>query len=448
MKKIKIIIIILVIIVIIIGGTLIFFGNKNKDKISKEKILTTEDKIGYTINPTYDAPKDIDIKEKFGIVTNVMENSEYNTIKSLTKNYISLLMTSSKTELKTLLAPSFIKKYNISDKNILGISNIPTVDRLLYKTIILDMKVFSADSDTKVYIVKGKVRLQENNKIYDFYIMIETKIQENLYSIYPERYITANGYDKLKSGDIVNNYSIETIENRENNSFVYVEKKSNKEMATQYFDDFKERILYYKDIAYEMLDSNYSKSRFGNKDTFYNYLEDNKISLNLMYIDKYKVIKNDNYIDYICADRHHNIYTFRQYKENSIEDYTVFLDNYTILSKEDEKKYKDLDKYGKAKINLNKIISMINNKDYNQIYKHLDTNFKSNMLKNINELKAFIKNNCYEINSIEIQNSEEKDNYYAFSCLLINERNTKENKNISVIISKTDDTNFTMSFGF
>ena len=91
---------------------------------------------------------------------------------------------------------------------------------------------------------------------------------------------------------------------------------------------------------------------------------------------------------------------------------------------------------------------MINNKDYNQIYKHLDTNFKSNMLKNINELKAFIKNNCYEINSIEIQNSEEKDNYYAFSCLLINERNTKENKNISVIISKTDDTNFTMSFGF
>ena len=445
MKRIKVLIIIFILIIIITGSSLILLNYKNND--SKGRVLTPEDKQGYTINPIYNKVEDTDIEESFNIVESVKSSSKYYTIKSLTRNYISVLMMGDKEELKLLLAPSFIKKYNINNNNILSIASIPKAEELMYTPTIFDMKEFSFDSNTIVYIVRGKVRLLKDNQIYDFNIMIETKSQENVYNIYPERFIIDNGFNKLKNGDIVNDFNSENIENRVKNTFSYVEEKKDKEMATQYFEDFKERILYYKDNAYDILDSDYSKKRFGSKDEFNNYLESNKIRLYLMYIDKYNVIKKDKYVDYICADKYQNIYTFRQ-KENNIMDYEVFLDNYTIVSEKDEKKYEDSNKTTKAKLNLNKIIAMINTKDYKAIYKYLNNDFRNNNFNSINDLKKYITNNFYEINSIKLENTNEQDNYIAFTCKLINQRNTSESKSVNILIGKTDNIDFEMSFSF
>ena len=129
-------------------------------------------------------------------------------------------------------------------------------------------------------------------------------------------------------------------------------------------------------------------------------------------------------------------------------DYEVFLDNYTIVSEKDEKKYEDSNKTTKAKLNLNKIIAMINTKDYKAIYKYLNNDFRNNNFNSINDLKKYITNNFYEINSIKLENTNEQDNYIAFTCKLINQRNTSESKSVNIIIGKTDNIDFEMSFSF
>ena len=183
MKRIKVLIIIFILIIIITGSSLILLNYKNND--SKGRVLTPEDKQGYTINHIYNKVEDTDIEESFNIVESVKSSSKYYTIKSLTRNYISVLMMGDKEELKLLLAPSFIKKYNINNNNILSIASIPKAEELMYTPTIFDMKEFCFDSNTIVYIVRGKVRLLKDNQIYDFNIMIETKSQENVYNIYP-----------------------------------------------------------------------------------------------------------------------------------------------------------------------------------------------------------------------------------------------------------------------
>ena len=91
---------------------------------------------------------------------------------------------------------------------------------------------------------------------------------------------------------------------------------------------------------------------------------------------------------------------------------------------------------------------MINHKDYNAVYNVLNSTFRDNNFKTINNLKKYIQNNFYQINDIEIKNGTDKDNFYTFTCKLINQENSKDSKNINIIISKTDNTNFEISFSF
>lgn len=445
MKKLKILIIILVIIVISIGGTLLFLMNKNKD--SNDKVLTPEDKVGYKIEPISDAEPDIDIKENFKIIENVEDNATYYTIKAIADRYIMSIASEDKEILKNIIAPTFIKKYNITDNNILKIASIPKISRDFHVTYITDLKKISASSNIQVFFITGKGRTFNASEKFQFSLMIELDIEKKLYYIYPEKFMKDNGYSSLKVGDKINNFNVDDITNMENNAFIYTEGKNDKEMSIQYMYNFKDLLIYYKDDAYEKLDTEYREKRFTNKEDYYNYLDENKIMVALMSSEQYKVVKNENYTDYIISDKYKNVYRFRQ-KADNILDYTVFLDNYTIVSKEDEKKYEDSNKTTKAKLNLNKIIAMINTKDYKAIYKCLNNDFRNNNFNSINDLRKYITNNFYEINSIKLENTNDQDNYIAFTCKLINQRNTSESKSVNIIIGKTDNIDFEMSFSF
>ena len=110
--------------------------------------------------------------------------------------------------------------------------------------------------------------------------------------------------------------------------------------------------------------------------------------------------------------------------------------------------YSKLDESSKAQYNLMKFIKMINHKDYNAIYNILNSEFRNSNFKSVNDLKTYIKNNFYDINEVKFEKMEEKENYYIFKCKISNYNNSKENKNINIIIGKTNNTNFEMSFSF
>lgn len=460
MKYIKFLIILFVIIIITIS-ILLFSGilKNNKNNVVNSNINNAQMSDGNTsflnnikndIYQTEIAPEDEDIdveitNNKFAYVEN---KSDYFTIKELYNNYINLIGNKKSAELISILSPSYINKYNIKDANIVNALQIPIVDNSIqkYKTNITEILWLQTDYTTYVYIVKGKCRIDGTNTIFPMQAMFEIDILNKVYYIYPYQYMQDLGIDKLGIGDTLNLHKTEEIKANYYNKFEYIT-KTDVEMANEYFSHYSELIKYYKDEAFEKLNSEYMQKRFGNKEAFQNHLKENSKVLDNMKIDKYKVYSTKDYTDYICTDQYDNLYIFRQ--QGGTMRYTVFLDNYTIILPEYSEQYNELEKYDKAKYNVFKFTNMLNTKDYNAIYNCLDITFRTNNFKTVNELKEYLKNNLYNLNVIEIKDYDvESYEYCIFVCTMANMDNVEEYKVINIIIDQTEGTEFTMSFSF
>lgn len=462
-KKIKIIVIMIVTFVLIIISLIsIIILNKDNNKknennnnnnnnvnliedttntyINEEGLEITDDKSAYE-NMQFD----YEINNKVQYVNN---RSDYFTVTSIVNKYIEIIGNQEKTKLNAILSPNYISKYNITNDNIFQKLTIPALDNNMqyYQFRVNNMLTSQIDDTTYVYIVNGSCRIVGKNTIFNIKVMIELDSISKLYNIYPYQYIQDNGIDKIKVGEELTNYNKEEITDRSTNKFTYIT-VTDKELANKYFDDFKELIFYYNDELYNKLNSEYSKKRFGSKSEFKTYITDNSKVLYSMQINKYKVINTNDYTDFICTDQYDNYYIFRQ--QGGIMRYTVFLDNYTIMSDEDKEYYNKLDKFDKAKYNLNKFITMVNTKDYSAIYNALDPTFRTNNFKNVENLKQNIKDNLYDVNSIGLEDYDDQTyEYYIFNCKIINMKNTNESKNMTIIMNQTEGTDFTMSFSF
>lgn len=441
MKKLKIIIIIFV---LCLGILLVFFWKKNtsKNEINNNEISSNNtEQEAKSKNEIYVDPPEEDTFEYK--VETVKNNSIFFTVKALTDNYIMTLMSGNKEQVRALLPESYIKEYKINDKNVLNIANIPQSENVMYKMLFINEKQLNISPNILGFIVDGKGIATSNNKKFSYNLMIVMNISDKKYSIYPENYIKEHKLNNLKIGQSVNEIDANKVETE--NDFEYIKPKNSSEMARQFLYEYNQLLIYDKEEAYNRLNKEYQMKRFSSIENFYKYLEDNKLLIALMSLNKYSVERNTDFDDYLCADQYDNIYIFRQ-NNNSIMDYEVFLDNYTIMTKEKEREYNEANTKTKAKINLNKIIAMINTKDYNSIYEHLDSTYKQNSMKDLSTLKKYIINTFYEVNKIELKDIKEENNYYVFSCKLENQRNSKESKEISITISKTDDKEFKMSF--
>ena len=126
----------------------------------------------------------------------------------------------------------------------------------------------------------------------------------------------------------------------------------------------------------------------------------------------------------------------------------VTLDNYTILSDTDTQKYQQATETDKARYQAETLIQKINMKDYKSIYDKLDSTFRNNNFKTVDSLKEYIKNNFYDINSIDVKDIYEEENYNVFKCEITNLRNNDETKQFTVVVSIKEGMDYAMSFSF
>lgn len=452
-NKIVLCMIIIMIIIIILLGMVLLLNKKNYGNNINENNISNNTNIYNNIQTSEQMPKDGDysnipysneINNKLEYVNN---RSDYFTMVSIVENYISLLENKNENKLMSILSPEYINKYNVTKNNIFNKLTIPEKDNnyQYYKYIVSDITTVQLDSSTSLYIVNGKCRIVGKNIIFSIKAMIEVDSVNKLYNLYPYQYIQDNGIDKVKIGEAITNYNKEEINNRNNNTFSYINVKDS-EMANKYFENLKELLLYYKDDAYNKLNSEYSAKRFGNKSEFENYLTDNKDVIQLMQLSKYEVETNNNYIDYKCLDKYNNAYVFRE--QNGIMRYSFFLDNYTILSESTKKEYEDATELTKSKYQVEILIQKINTKDYKSIYNNLDNTFKNNNFKTIEALKTYINQNFYYLNDLNIIEIYQEENYNLFKCEIINLRNNNESKKLTVVVNIKDGMNYTMSFSF
>lgn len=445
MKTIKKLIIIICIMIIILIITLVYLANKsqntkseenniiiNENEIEEEKIFTDFESIPYE-------PK---INNKWSIVE---KSSDYWTVYSIYNNYINTLGEKNYNKLYNLLSPDYISEFNVTKENIGNKISIPAITNSYqsYKIVITEMLYAQSSEQNEFYIIKGNVRRTEPSEFFKVNIMIALDKSNKIYTIYPEQYINNKGYNTKKVNENLN-IEFKDISGNEYNKYTYISKKDN-EVADEYFRNFKEIMQYYPEYAYQMLEPEYSAKRFGSYSSFKEYLELNKQRIAIASINEYKVVSNINYIEYICSDKYNNIYRFRQ--QGGIMKYTVFLDNYTIVTENESKSYTNGNNEYKANNCLTKLRDMINSKDYNAIYSKLNEKFRNNNFANIDSLKNYLENNLYNLNKIIINDyNVENTEYCIFNCIVSNHLDANEKKNMTVIIKLLDEDNFEFSF--
>lgn len=122
-------------------------------------------------------------------------------------------------------------------------------------------------------------------------------------------------------------YSEERIEKYAANQFipVYI---SESDMANKYLNDFKYLMMNDLNSAYNVLNNDYKNSKYGSYENFVNDIT-NKYSVQFykMSVDKFAIVNEYGDKFYYIYDVSGNLYIF---KEISIMNYEVYLDDYTV----------------------------------------------------------------------------------------------------------------------
>jgi len=132
--------------------------------------------------------------------------------------------------------------------------------------------------------------------------------------------------NKSKVSEYVREYE-EIIQSYDANQFIpiYV---TESDMANKYLNDFKNLMMNDINLSYEMLNSDYKNKKFGSLEKYREYIMDQySESFYSMSVKEYDVVNNNNYKFYYIRDSRDKLYIF---KELSIMNYEVFLDNYTV----------------------------------------------------------------------------------------------------------------------
>lgn len=218
---------------------------------------------------------------------------------------------------------------------------------------------------------------------------------------------------------------------------------STENLIKTYFYNYKKSMFNYPEEAYNKLDQEYKEKKFGNIDNFKKYISDNFDELKKSFIQEYKIIKENDYTEYIFKDDKDNYYIFR---ETSIMQYEVMLDNYTIESNEFIKKYNDTTQEGKTLLNIDKLFKSINNKDYTFAYNLLSSNFKNNYFVTQESFEKYIKSTFYNKNEIEYVNFSEVSGLYQYEVIVKNKEDSTQSITKTFIIKLNEGTDFELSF--
>ena len=125
----------------------------------------------------------------------------------------------------------------------------------------------------------------------------------------------------------------------------------------------------------------------------------------------------------------------------------IQLDNYTIEDKKYVEEYNKLSNEEKVNICLSKVLKMINNKEYNDLYNLLDETYKSTYFMNFEDFKKYINDNYFYNNEFISSNISFNVNSYICEVKIKSgvEVSALEKTN-TIIIQLANDTSFKISF--
>ena len=302
-KRVLIVLIILIVMIAIIGIMLLNI-NKKPETIKGNTQSTTNN----------------DVQEE--AFTKVNDYKTYFTVKEIVDNYItymkqingdeyvdasSLQMSATQISkvmqedgleaLKGILDESYLKA--VSDNSLIKMQDTYKQDGTYTKQISYNINIdgmyqSKLAGDISIVLVEAKIDNKELN------LIVKLDSTNNTYSLFLDDYITKNNYNKHMNTKNIGISKMKIQKNDYNND-VNVE-GTEKYVVTEYFSDYRMKMLNDTQTAYKKLDTEYAEKKFGQYSNFENYVRNNKSYIETASIDKYQVVENSNGKEYVCVD--------------------------------------------------------------------------------------------------------------------------------------------------
>lgn len=315
------------------------------------------------------------------------------------------------------------------------------VDKNNYYSVsfVIDKLYAQSLSDNMFLMLVYYRYTSDNETCNDTSILIRVDTSNSTYSIYPDEYIEQNNYTKLKGGDRIALNNIKTIKSNTYNQFDMDEIDVTAETyALELFEKLKFDMLVDNEHLYDMLDDDYKELKFPTLQDFENYIEENRETIMYEKLVKYRFTDEDDYVQ-VAGITSNDRYIY--FEVDDLSDYTVYLDNYTIVQ---INTYDDAVLTWKSSYCLQRVFSAIDEKDYSFVYEHLSVVQKNNYFKTEEEFIEYMENLFYDNNIFEIDDDYliVTDEIYQYTVYVTNEGEPNQTKTVTVTVEVKDETDF------
>lgn len=448
MDKIKRIIIIASIILLLLVIIIVVLLNmQDKENIQKESNQIPEEEVIATWTQVNDY-------EIYYTVKNVISNyivyiQELNGDQYIDTGKLEMTEDEIKVELqkealagiKSILDKQYIETMMVNDTKIISEQEIYKQngnykENVNYNLTIEKMLTKNLNENIVLALVNAKIVNKDLN------IIVKLDKANRTYSVFLEDYIQKYNYNEnMKEEEI--NINQDGIEENGYNIYVKVE-ATEAYIISQYFSEYKIKMLDETQEAYKLLDTEYSQRKYGEYQNFKNYVDENKEKIQQASIDKYQINEHDGTKEYVCIDNNGKYYIFF---EDSLTNYRVLLDTYTVDVPEFLEKYNKNSNEIKVGLNIQKIFEAINDGDYNYAYNKLDETFRRENFSNQETFEKYIKENFYAKNTLQHNSCEKIGDVYMYSITI---KDATENNGNSIkktfVMQLKEGTDFVMSF--
>ncbi len=438
-KRIIILLLILFIIIISLIISIMFLYNNEKNK----NILNGQDNVGdegekveYNSNDLSDV-EDSDIFFTVESCVNqylekINKSNYYGYDEN--NNYEQILDDSIiNQQIYNLLNEDFIKENNIEVKNINN-----KIKMLSTKVFFTPIKIKYIDGEKiQNCLVYGIITDLQNNYLNDIYLQINLDKDNKTFSVKP----FIEEYDNID--DIEIKYNENRIESNDDNAYD-TQVLTYEQIVKKYILVYKRLVLAKPEIIYNnYLDNEYKEYKFKTYDNFLQYVLNKKDEIKQIAASGYNIDTEENGRTITIKDQFSNIYTI---EEKNIMNFSIKLDDYTILSKAKIEEYNKDNEEEKIVINIKRIIEAINHEDYDFVYNNLNESFKNSYLKNKEELENYIKNKFFEKSNIQFLNYTTENNIYIYTLKIKDAQNENNSNELKIIMRLKEGTDFEISF--
>lgn len=421
-KKMIIILIVIISILCIICLGILKILDKEEGNTVNNDIVEVQD----TLRP------DETVQEEYSIEKE-RNATRFFTVQDCIQTYIDSINNSDAQAILNKLSTTYKEDNSIHESNISNLINLYNGNTFTAK----EMEILRGDRIFQ-YRVYGYLTNDQGRQ----YMYLKVKTDKNNRTFEIEPYI---GEEYTSLEDIpLEEANIDEIAKNDNNTFSYrdISKEEISRIYQRYYTNLE---IERPEEAYEMLDVSYRQERFPTIDDFKMYVEENREAIEQASLSGYSVNNEDNITKYVIRDSYNNQYII---EEESIMNFTIQLDSYTIPDPTYTEEYAQLPDSEKASANVGIFMQMINTKDYTHAYEKLADGFKNNYFQSVDQFKEYVKNNWHNVNKYTINSYKNEGNVYIFDVSLNSIRELRDdttiNKTFNVLLG--EGTDFTISF--